>query len=101
MMGTWRNNPACDCSRCRHGGLMGPAVLVTLGVLLLLSTWHVVSFGRTWPVLLIVIGAVRVLWYAAGTSGHLEGQNPPGAMPPPPGAPPERPDNSQKQVEHV
>jgi Domain of unknown function (DUF5668) len=92
-MGTWQTNPGCGCGRCRHGGFMGPAVLVTLGVLLLLSEWHVLSFGRTWPILLIVIGAVRVLWYAAGSSGHLE--NPPGPPAPPP------PDNAPKQVEHV
>lgn len=87
----------CSCARCRHGGLMGPSVLVTLGVLLLLSEWHILYFHQSWPVLLIVIGAVRVLWYAAGTSGHVEPQNPPG---PPPPLPPSA-DNSQKQVENV
>lgn len=99
-MGTWRNIPGCECARCRHGGFMGPAILVTLGVLLLLAEWHIASFGRTWPILLIVIGAVRVLWYAAGTRGHMS-QNPPGPASPPPGTSGERPENSQKQVEHV
>jgi hypothetical protein len=79
---------------------MAPAVLVTLGVLLLLAEWHILSFGRSWPILLIVIGAVRVLWYAAGTGGHRQ-QNPPGPLTPPPGAPSEPADNAQKQVEHV
>lgn len=90
----------CDCSRCRHGGLMAPAILVTLGVLFMLAEWHILSFGRSWPILLIVIGAIRVLWYAAGTSGHIE-QNPPGPAAPPPGAPGQGPENSPKQVEHV
>lgn len=91
----------CCCARCRHTGFMAPAILVTLGVLLLLSEWHVVTFERTWPIVLIVIGAVRVLWYASDSSGHIGTQNPPGPTPPPPGTPAQGPDNSQKQVEHV
>ncbi len=98
-MGTWRTNPGCECGRCRHGGFMAPAILVTLGVLLLLAEWHILSFGRSWPILLIVGGVVRVLWYAAGSSGHENPPEAPTAAPPP--APGESPENSQKQVEHV
>jgi hypothetical protein len=37
---------------------MGPAVLITLGTQFLLSNLGIVSFGRTLPVLLIVIGVI-------------------------------------------
>jgi hypothetical protein len=61
-----------DCDRCRARGLMGPAVLVTLGVLFLLETQGVISFGRTWPVLLVVIGLVKVYQGSSATAGHVD-----------------------------
>ena len=41
---------------------MGPAILITLGVLFLLDQWHGggFGFGRTWPVILLVIGLVKL-----------------------------------------
>ena len=97
----YQANRACSCSRCRCRGLMGPVVLVTLGVLFLLSEFHVASFHRTWPILLIAIGVVSVLSSSADTGGHLErngGSTPPGpATPPSTGAP----DAGPKQVDHV
>ncbi len=41
--------------------LSGPLLLITLGVLLAIDHLGRVSFGRTWPVLLIVFGAVQTL----------------------------------------
>ncbi|HEY1262348.1 MAG TPA: DUF5668 domain-containing protein [Terriglobales bacterium] len=41
--------------------LMGPAVLVTLGTLFLLGEMHGPDFGHTWPILLLVIGLIRLL----------------------------------------
>jgi hypothetical protein len=54
------------------GGVMGPVVLITLGVLFLLGQlgWGY-SFGQLWPVLLIVIGIVKVLQAVASTEGHV------------------------------
>jgi hypothetical protein len=52
---------------------MGPAVLVTLGVLFLLESQNVVSFGRTWPALLLVIGLVKLFQGNASSSGHISG----------------------------
>jgi TM2 domain-containing membrane protein YozV len=43
---------------CGARGLMGPAVLMTIGAQFLLNNLNVISFGRTLPVLLIVIGVV-------------------------------------------
>ena len=64
------SNPACRCARCSTRGLMGPAVLVTLGLLFLLSNMSDWQFERTWPILLIVIGAVKVLRYVVPDTGH-------------------------------
>lgn len=45
--------------------IRGPILLITLGVLLAVDQFGVYSFGRTWPVLLIVFGIFKL----AGRSG--------------------------------
>lgn len=46
----------------RRASLMGPVVLITLGVMFLLAQflpgWGI---GRTWPALLIVIGVLKLV----------------------------------------
>ena len=66
----YQPNPACTCGRCSARGLMGPAVLITLGVLFLLANAYDYPFERTWPIILIVIGAVKVVRYVIPDSGH-------------------------------
>jgi hypothetical protein len=61
-----------DCERCRARCVMGPAVLVTLGLLFLLDTQGAKSFGHTWPLLLVVIGLVKVWQGSASTEGHVD-----------------------------
>jgi Domain of unknown function (DUF5668)/B-box zinc finger len=85
LLGTYR--PMCVCERCRTRKLMGPAVLVTLGVLFLLDNISRMDFGRTWPALLLVIGIVRLVQSNASTSGHI-GPLPPGPTNYPPAPPP-------------
>jgi len=85
----YQPNPACGCNRCATRGLVGPAVLVTLGLLFLLANMYDYPFERTWPILLIVIGAIKVVRYVMPDSGHVNpGQYPPppygGQYPPPP-----------------
>ena len=43
--------------------MLGPLILIVLGVLFLLSNIFpaVFSFGRLWPVILIVIGVVKIV----------------------------------------
>jgi hypothetical protein len=79
---------ACRCERCRTRKLMGPAILVTLGVLFLLDNVSRVGFGRTWPAILLVIGVVKLVQSNASYQGHI-GPLPPGASPsaPPPASP--------------
>ncbi len=87
----------CNCARCRSRGVMGPAVLVTLGVLMLLSEFGTLHFHYTWPVLLIVIGVVKVWQTTTSTEGHqYYGQGYGGTTPP--AAPPADP--GTEQVNH-
>ena len=67
-MNAWRN---CACARCRTRGLMGPAVLITLGVLFFAAQYSRYSFGDLWPILLIVIGAVKIAEALASSEGHV------------------------------
>ncbi|HEV3513497.1 MAG TPA: DUF5668 domain-containing protein [Candidatus Sulfotelmatobacter sp.] len=77
----------CQCQHCRTRRLMGPAMLVTLGVLFLLDSVSQISFGRTWPAILLVIGVVKLIQSNASTAGHV-GPLPPRASAYPPAAPP-------------
>ena len=79
--GLTRDVGRCQCARCRAHSLMGPAVLLTLGFLFLIESLGRVGFGRTWPILLLVIGGVKLYQSGASTEGHV-------ALPPGPPAPP-------------
>jgi hypothetical protein len=82
----------CVCERCRTRRLMGPAVLVTLGILFLLDNTSDIGFGKTWPALLLVIGVVKLVQSNASYAGHV-GPLPPGPanFPPAPPTPPSPP----------
>jgi hypothetical protein len=56
---------------CGTRGLMGPAVLMTLGAQFLLNNLGVIPFGRTLPVLLIVIGVVLAIQRSSHHSGGV------------------------------
>jgi hypothetical protein len=43
--------------------MMGPAVLLTLGSLFLLERMHGPGFHRTWPILLLVIGLIKLMGF--------------------------------------
>jgi hypothetical protein len=64
--------PGFDRSRNLRRGLMGPAILLTLGVQFLLESMGVIRFSRTLPLLLIVIGLVKIFQSTAGP-GPLDG----------------------------
>jgi hypothetical protein len=78
----------CPCPQCRTRNLMGPAVLVSIGVILALDSrdFAGLNWERTWPAILLVIGVVKLLQSSASSAGHV-GPLPPGspsAAPPPP-----------------
>ena len=57
---------------------MGPAILLTLGFQFLLDSMGVIRFGRTLPLLLVVIGLVKIFQSTAGP-GPFAG--PPSSIP--------------------
>jgi hypothetical protein len=85
--------PGFDRARSYRRGLMGPVILLTLGVQFLLDSMGVVRFGRTLPVLLVVIGLVKIFQSTGpgplpGPPPSMPGQTPPsgytaGEVPPP------------------
>jgi len=82
----------CACRRCTIRGLMGPAVIITVGVLFLLDQMRGgdFSFANTYPVILIVIGAISLAAAASPADGHLSG---PPAAPIAPSSAPSVPQN--------
>src|ERR1035438_3318589 len=81
------NPVGCQCEHCRTRKLMGPAMLVTLGVLFLLDSVSRVGFGKTWPAILLVIGVVKLMQGNASSNGHI-GPLPPGSSGFPPNTAP-------------
>jgi len=101
-LGVWlffrrRQCAGCQCQRCQTRGLMGPAVLVTLGALFLLNELRGpghVAFHKTFPVLFIVMGAVLIIGRTASGEGHYE---PP--PPPPPAVTPPLPSSGESEMQ--
>lgn len=57
--------------------IRGPVVLITLGALLLADRFPGVPVTKTWPVLLIVFGLMKLLeraWGAPGAGGEARFQ---------------------------
>ncbi|HLJ27991.1 MAG TPA: DUF5668 domain-containing protein [Candidatus Angelobacter sp.] len=71
-MAIYIRNRSCPCYRCRARGLMGGAIMVTLGVLFLLENYTQYDFNQTWPVLLIVIGLLSFASRSASIEGHIQ-----------------------------
>lgn len=69
----------CACPRCTTRSLMGPAVIITVGLLFLLDQMRggYFAFSTTWPVILLVIGAINLICALAPTEGHISGPVPP------------------------
>lgn len=69
--------------------IRGPILLITIGVLFAIHQAGILSFGRTWPLILIVLGIMKLLERMAGPvpSQAPRPQQPPFA--PPPGARPQ------------
>ena len=63
--------PKCRCGYCTVSGLIGPVVIVTVGVLFLLSEYSRYSFADLWPIILIVIGILLVVRAVAPKDGHI------------------------------
>jgi len=69
----------CTCGRCSTRWLMGPAMVLTTGVLFLLQSLNIAYIDRTWPAWILVVGIVKLVQSSASSEGHVG---------PLPGAPP-------------
>jgi hypothetical protein len=49
--------------------IRGPVVLVTIGILFAIHQAGILSFSRTWPLLIIVIGVMQLLERAGARPG--------------------------------
>ena len=57
------NRAVCHCPHCRIRGLMGPLMIITVGVLFLIAQYTRFSFGELWPVLLIAGGSFALFQF--------------------------------------
>jgi hypothetical protein len=116
LLGGWmfyrnyeRARRRCGCGRCTTRCLMGPAMVLTTGILFMMDSLHIANLDRTWPAWILVVGIVKLLQSSASSEGHvgpLPGAPPAaGPMPPPPPPPPVTPDpgatSSSGEVRHV
>ena len=78
----------CRCARCTIRALVGPAVIVTIGVLFLLQQARggYFDFGNTYPVILVVIGAILLASSLAPMEGHISSNPAPPVAPSAPGS---------------
>jgi len=95
FLGAWmfyrnyeRARHSCGCGRCMTRCLMGPAMVLTTGILFLLDSMDIAGLHRTWPAWILVVGIVKLLQSSASSAGHVGPlpPAPPGVMPlqPPP-----------------
>jgi hypothetical protein len=59
--------------------IKGPVIILVFGLTALLDSWHILSYGRSWPLYLIAIGLLQLAERAAWAQMQ--------APPPPPGYP--------------
>ncbi len=66
-----RRGIRCGCERCGRRGLMGPVVLITIGLIFMADQflWRV-NFGDLWPLILIVIGVMKLMEQSSSTEGN-------------------------------
>jgi len=87
-----RSRRICACGRCSTRWLMGPAMVLTTGILFLFHTTNIADLDRTWPAWILVVGVVKLLQSSASSAGHVGPLPPgPGVIAPPPPSPPTTP----------
>ena len=52
--------------------LRGPAFILLVGIMALLDQWHIIGFGRSWPLLLILAGLLALAERAALSQADLQ-----------------------------
>jgi len=84
-----RSRRICQCGRCSTRWLMGPAMVLTTGILFMFHTSGVADLDRTWPAWILVVGIVKLIQSSASSVGHIGPlpSAPPAAAPPSPAPP--------------
>lgn len=79
-----------DQSACLMQSIKGPIILITIGVLFAFDRFTEFRFSQTWPVLLIVIGLLKLA--GGGRRGYYRNYPPQinPSQPPPPQPPDDR-----------
>ena len=54
--------------------IKGPALLLVFGVTALLNEWDIISFGKSWPLYLIVLGVLQLAERAAWSQWQQQQQ---------------------------
>ncbi|HVI07402.1 MAG TPA: B-box zinc finger protein [Candidatus Binatia bacterium] len=83
--------------KCRTGWMMGPAMVLTTGILFFFDTMNIAGLERTWPAWILVVGVVKLI---QSSSAGRPGPFPP-VPPAPPIPPPAPPAQSSGEVNHV
>jgi hypothetical protein len=114
VLGAWmfyrnyeRSRRICSCGRCSTRWLMGPAMVLTTGILFMFHTMDIADLDRTWPAWILVVGVVKLLQSSASSVGHVGplpaaplAEAPPMPPPPPPPSDP-GPGSTSGEVHHV
>lgn len=66
-----QDRPRCPCARCRMHSLIGPVIIITIGVIFLLSEYTPYGMAHLWPLILIVIGVFRLAESMVSNQGHI------------------------------
>lgn len=85
----------CRCPRCTIRSLIGPAVIITFGVILFFQQIHgFMAFWKLTPVVLIVIGILLLASALAPMDGHIYASVPTSGAPGMPATAPQAPQNA-------
>jgi hypothetical protein len=92
----------CQCDRCKMRGMTGPAMLMTVGVLWLLDDMGRLDWGHSWPVILIVLGVLKIVQGNTSKNGHVDSfpNQPGGTIPPSSPVTPVEPPQPPSEVSH-
>ncbi len=54
--------------------IKGPAMLLVFGITALLNEWDIISYGKSWPLYLIVFGVLQLAERAAWSQAQMDQQ---------------------------
>ena len=77
FLGVWLYAKRRTSPDWRNRSIAGPTILITIGVLSLIDNLHGPGWGHTWPVILLVLGILKLM-----ERGYLGGPPAPPAPPP-------------------